>query len=787
MKLFFVIDGLDEYQGSSIEKTHLADLLKDMAASPRVKLLLSSRPESAFLTSFEQRPTLHLEKFTRPDIVNYVCDKIPHGRDERRRDEMRRTQNYIIRNARGVFLWVFLSVSIAVDGLNNDEDIRMIRTRIEELPQELDDLFRHILAKRIPPRYRKEAFRYLLIVLECQRVRDYSPGLSAQRWDGEIVPDVALAVAQQAADHETASHLARLEPQEIRIKIERLRSHLHSRCQGLLELSQLVMQNPAFREAERRISCVHFLHRTLFDYLSQHEEILALLKSEVGDGFDLHRAMMTGWIAFHKVQPTRPALGTFVRVQIPIIFRLNVLAERTTGRAQTELLVALDQDLTGRQNTIFPRPTGVGHWASEFVQDAGLLAYTISTGSSRYLREVIEQGTLNSDLRMRPLLQFAVPRYSDTENRRSDAINLEAATLLLEYGEDPLVKYQRSNAWRNAFTWITNCPMVSRSANSPHTLSVIRLMAKVSNDLNKCREMRVSNYTPAEAIREQALEATCCADMQLRVCVCTGAQGLSIDANFILLILESQTGVRETWAESTTSDHHGYPRRGRSQRTRERLSVDSNAGLPRALASETNGSRHRSNQRSMSSQRTFVSGNTHRPQLDRSHEHSRANDIRPFQVPLYDGFNTNQPEVHYGPNQEDLGNYQSDTEHSTRSRRGSFRTRPGRRTHSAHPHVASLNVPRAYSTEPHQRMSSPQPRGRDTVTPQKHRSSDNSVPMTRPAVRYGSAPPPSRPRNFSAFALPGEPVQPSEPDLRPTKRRRKRSFWHRLKQYLIGR
>lgn len=289
--LFFIIDGLDELRGDERAKDRLVDILENMASSTHVKLLLSSRPENTFI--FDGYPAISLEKFTRPDIVGYVCDRIRQDDvDENRNDQIRRMQNYIIRYAQGVFLWVYITVSIAVDGFKNHEDIQAIRQRIEKLPPQLDDLFTHVLNERIPAQYQTEAFRYIWIVLECQRMRDYWPGLSAQRWDGDNVPAVALAVAQQASNHSKASFLVRLGSDAFEKNTLRLQDHLHSRCQGLLEFSVLHAQNP--ERTIKKLSCVYFLHRTLYEYLTQNAEVLALLKAKAGEQFDVYRAIMTG-------------------------------------------------------------------------------------------------------------------------------------------------------------------------------------------------------------------------------------------------------------------------------------------------------------------------------------------------------------------------------------------------------------------------------------------------------------------------------------------------------------
>lgn len=781
-KFFFIIDGLDELHGSSIEKAHLANIVQELAAVPQVKLLLSSRPESAFLACFRGRPTLQLEKFTRLDITRFVRDSISaKGRDDDYRDEIRRIRSFIVFHARGVFLWVFLAVKIAIDGLNNYEDIRMIRQRIEGLPRELDDLFTDML-NRIPTRYKTEAFRYILIVLECQRVREYWPGLTAQSWDCVLVPDVALAVAQRASNHREAGNLAWLSPQEIRNVTRRLRSHLYSRCQGLLELSQRDMQNPAYAEPERRLSCVCFLHRTLFEYLIEHEEVIERLKSGAGSTFDLHRAMMTGWIAYHKVQPTTEALGKLTHVHMPIIFRLNALAERSTGRAQAKLLAAIDNDMRHRLEDIFPSRSGVGHWASEFVKDADLLAYTIATGSSHYLRAAINQHAVSTRSKMRPLLQFAVPHFSDIESRRTDAINFEAAALLLMHGENPLRDYHGHNSWKNAFTWITDNPKVIKSPTLPNTLKVIKLMAEYADDLRKCRATLVRNYTPAGVIRELVLEAICCGNMQVRVCPCTRARRVSIEADILLLILEPQPGVQSTLAANRTHIHVGSRE---SSRNRAR-------GIPALIPSAgVHAYGHQDpkpdqSQRFTSRQRIPRSANrnVNRSQLHRSAEPSRESDIKKVVVALSHSQMTGEAGMHQVrhlqlAHREGPDRYWGNNEPYTCSRKASANIYTDRPTHNTCTDDLRGNVSIGYPEEPRQRTRHYRERGR--VTASERRQTYGRVPPVRSSSEDRGRPPSSRIDQSGAPTLYYE--QPGELVVR--SKERPRSLWDHLKQFLL--
>jgi len=56
-------------------------------------------------------------------------------------------------------------VRIVLDGINSYEELAIIHNRIKVLPAELDDLFTHILTKRIPLHCKTMASRCLLIML----------------------------------------------------------------------------------------------------------------------------------------------------------------------------------------------------------------------------------------------------------------------------------------------------------------------------------------------------------------------------------------------------------------------------------------------------------------------------------------------------------------------------------------------------------------------------------------------------------------------------------------------
>lgn len=104
---FFAIDGLDEYNRDSVGKTTLAELMLDLTRSPKVKLLLSSRPETRFEVVFRHCPLLRLEQLTKPDTIAYVNKKLWSNRSLRsvshtEREGIDDIAAFIVANAQGV-------------------------------------------------------------------------------------------------------------------------------------------------------------------------------------------------------------------------------------------------------------------------------------------------------------------------------------------------------------------------------------------------------------------------------------------------------------------------------------------------------------------------------------------------------------------------------------------------------------------------------------------------------------------------------------------------------------
>ncbi len=261
------IDGLDEFSGSCADAVKF---IKRLAACQNVKVLVSSRPIPACVQAFAAGPSLRLQDLNRVDIVSYVDsvvggDSRMQGLTETYPDDASKIITDLVEKSSGIFLWVVLACRSVLDGLAAFDSITELQERVDELPPELEDLFRHML-ERIEQRYRLEASKLLLLCFHSRRVQGMSK-----------VYSIALALADEyGLDPARVPEARLLTLVEKKRRCQELEGRLRGRCCGLLELdhSSSEPDQPCFCESEDERphdklidSHVQFIHRTVFDYL----------------------------------------------------------------------------------------------------------------------------------------------------------------------------------------------------------------------------------------------------------------------------------------------------------------------------------------------------------------------------------------------------------------------------------------------------------------------------------------------------------------------------------------
>ena len=139
-----LLDGLDEYQGS---KWDLADMLRKLASS-KVRFCVASRPDPVFDNTFIDVPTLSMQDWNTSAIdkmVTLTIQKSVAGSGFYDDDGVVELANIISEKAQGVFLWARFAINELRDGWSKGIELAELQKRLENVPEELEDIYARIL------------------------------------------------------------------------------------------------------------------------------------------------------------------------------------------------------------------------------------------------------------------------------------------------------------------------------------------------------------------------------------------------------------------------------------------------------------------------------------------------------------------------------------------------------------------------------------------------------------------------------------------------------------------
>ncbi|RMJ15118.1 hypothetical protein CDV36_005226 [Fusarium kuroshium] len=271
-KICFFVDGLDEFDGSHDE---LISLTKSLIGDSRnVKVCVASRPWNVFWDAFGQAPNLRLEDLTFDDIKNFVksrfdSDTVFLNIGRRYPVFADQLMDNIVVKASGVFLWVDLVVTSLLAGMRVGDRIKDLQRRLDDLPNELTNLYEKILHS-LDPFYLDHAAQYFTLVESAE---------------------TPLTILQFSfADEESAKSavemkIGRLSDGEIDLRIEDMNRRLNSRCKGFLEVERGLQGLQANLMRRPSQLTVQYLHRTVRDFIKS-AKAQEFLQSSTNSNFD---------------------------------------------------------------------------------------------------------------------------------------------------------------------------------------------------------------------------------------------------------------------------------------------------------------------------------------------------------------------------------------------------------------------------------------------------------------------------------------------------------------------
>lgn len=280
LKMCFLIDGLDEFDGGDAEMADLANHLASMVESSHIKIVVSSRPLAVFEDAFVDCAKLRLQDLTKDDITAYVDQNVNQNKrmmelKTKSPQEASKLVSDIVNKASGVFLWVKLVVRSLLEGLRNFDNIDDLQERLQELPSDLEELYRYMLQK-ISPRYQAQAARLIELVRKDATVHD------------RPISTLSLSFADDKnSDYAIASLVRPLTKEEKFQRCREMDRKLRSRTAGLLEVQHKLCNlqdaesaDPQSKEYIYLIeSHVQFLHKSVTDFLDTLEPTDVLLSN----------------------------------------------------------------------------------------------------------------------------------------------------------------------------------------------------------------------------------------------------------------------------------------------------------------------------------------------------------------------------------------------------------------------------------------------------------------------------------------------------------------------------
>ena len=337
------IDGLDEYYGDHRE---LINLIQNLTGSEDIKFCLSSRPWNVFELAFGNGiyPQLRLEDLTKEDIRRYVRDKLEDDDAFRKFREGEAEAcdhlvNEVVQRVHGVFLWVFLVVRSLTSGLANADRIVDLQRRLDSLPDDLDQYFKHML-DTIDPTYLRQTAQTF------QVARGASEPLNLMTYcmldNLETSPEYALNLE------------CRLMSQtNIRSRHHDMKLRINARCKDLLEVTHVNNHDATGKVFRADLTHrlpesfldyqVDFLHRTVRDFFHtryMYDWVVANVSKE----FDCNMSVCAAFVAQIKTASLSPSTEAEFRTLSDLAIGMGHYAHRTEihmGVAPTALLDSL--------------------------------------------------------------------------------------------------------------------------------------------------------------------------------------------------------------------------------------------------------------------------------------------------------------------------------------------------------------------------------------------------------------------------------------------------------------
>jgi hypothetical protein len=457
IRLFLLLDGLDEYEGQPEDYEEMTEFLCSMSTSPNIKICVSSRPLLVLEDAFRRYPGLRLQDLTYQDITQYVSDKLGnHPRfqllSSKEPEKAPALLEEIVTKANGVFLWVKLVVRSLVAGLQNRDSIVDLQRRLFLLPADLEDLYSYMLS-RIDSFYKLKACEMFQLV-RAQRVRErnYWPTATVQS-TRDVFTIFALAMADNESPSQILDAAIGSSPiDDILDACSEMESRLKVRCAGLLEVQH--QDSKGIVDKVRWDSKVQYIHRTARDYVESNSVWHDLISKTQGTAFDAYPSLFrSGVLQLLQLSGVQESVTDSAMRGIALYTLNYARLASTTSSCSLDLIRKIDAAMC-HFHGITQDDHATPHWANFLYPGESyhtFLTLAIQYDLTAYVKDTLEADPTPVERKKgRPLLDYAV---NPTPKNVHGPISACTVEVILKNGADPNEQRVISTIWDKCLAW----------------------------------------------------------------------------------------------------------------------------------------------------------------------------------------------------------------------------------------------------------------------------------------------------------------------------------------------
>ncbi|KAL1881600.1 hypothetical protein Plec18167_003197 [Paecilomyces lecythidis] len=338
-RLCFFIDGLDEYEGESLEHWELARSLQRWAQSQDIKICVSSRPHTEFMETFSDDLShrIRLHELTQGDMDRFCRSAFEKDvMFDRVRSIYKDLVNEIVQRAEGVFLWVVLVVRSLLSGIKYYDPPSVLWERLDRIPKTLDRLFESLI-ESIEPGDRKRSDIMFLFATTFPLQRHNA--LLYSWLDDANDPDFPFNTAMRSYSDE-----------EITQAQKRVRAQLDCLTKGLLEMKPVDNADvfmKLYKDAYFQYD-VGFLHRSVREYLQSTSHLNDIKKRLQGiDITDIHCRLLLAQSKFPRLQLYAQNSAPFLLDDLVYSFEYFGLLQMAGKEPSAKFIEEFDEVLEG--------------------------------------------------------------------------------------------------------------------------------------------------------------------------------------------------------------------------------------------------------------------------------------------------------------------------------------------------------------------------------------------------------------------------------------------------------